>query len=102
MPESLATRCGSMSSSQQACTNAAEIESWPQPAHRVEILPFVVAPGEAELVGRQGGVVQLGLGEVGHAAAFPFFLARIGSTLSARTRSAIASMMKRAVIGVPS
>jgi hypothetical protein len=39
MPESLATRCGSISSSQQACTSAAEIESWPQPAHRVEIFP---------------------------------------------------------------
>src|SRR5665811_2025857 len=59
-------------------------------------LAFVVAPGEAELVARQGGVVQLRFGEVGHAAR-PFLL--IGSTLSARTRSAIVSMMKRAVIG---
>ena len=39
MPESLATRCGSTSSSQQACTIAAEIESCPQPAHSVETLP---------------------------------------------------------------
>ena len=39
MPESLATLCGSMSSSQQAWMIAAEMESWPQPAHSVEILP---------------------------------------------------------------
>ena len=65
-------------------------------------LALVVAPGEAELVARQGGVVQLRLGEIGHAAR-PFLgVLAIGSTLSARTRSAIASMMKRAVIGVPS
>ena len=34
MPESFATRCGSMSSSQQASMIAAEIESWPQPVVR--------------------------------------------------------------------
>jgi hypothetical protein len=62
-------------------------------------LAFVVAPGEAELVGLQRRMVQLRLGQVGHAAS-PFLAS--GSTLSARTRSAIASMMKRAVIGVPS
>ena len=39
MPESFATRCGSISSSQHAWMIAAEIESWPQPAHSVEILP---------------------------------------------------------------
>jgi hypothetical protein len=39
MPESLATRCGSMSSSKQAWMIAALIESWPQPAHSVEIAP---------------------------------------------------------------
>jgi hypothetical protein len=39
MPDSLATRCGSMSSSQQAWMMAAEIESWPQPAHSVEMRP---------------------------------------------------------------
>ena len=39
MPESLATRCGSIASSQHAWMIAAEIESWPQPAHSVEILP---------------------------------------------------------------
>src|SRR5213079_1795384 len=58
-------------------------------------LAFVVAPGEAELVARQGGVMQLRLGEVAHAAR-PFLATlAIGSTLSARTRAAIASMMKR-------
>jgi hypothetical protein len=31
-----------------------------------------------------------------------FFFPTIGSTLSARTRRAMASMMNRAVIGVPS
>jgi len=39
MPESLATRCGSIDSSKQACTIAAEIESCPQPAQSVEIVP---------------------------------------------------------------
>ena len=39
MPESLATRCGSIASSKNAWTIAAEIESWPQPAHSVETAP---------------------------------------------------------------
>ena len=39
MPESLATRCGAMSSSKQASMIAPEIESWPQPAHSVETEP---------------------------------------------------------------
>ena len=39
MPDSLATRCGWISSSQQAWMIAAVIESWPQPAHSVLILP---------------------------------------------------------------
>jgi hypothetical protein len=59
MPESLATRCGSMSSSKQAWMIAALIESWPQPAHSVEIAPFVVAAREAERVLRQRRVMQL-------------------------------------------
>ena len=39
MPESLATRCGGIDSSQNAWTMAAVIESWPQPAHSVVIAP---------------------------------------------------------------
>ena len=39
MPESLATRCGGIASSKNAWMIAAEIESWPQPAHSVEIAP---------------------------------------------------------------
>ena len=39
MPESLATRCGSMESSKQASTMAADIESCPQPAQSVESEP---------------------------------------------------------------
>ena len=39
MPESFATRCGSTSRLKNAWTIAAEIESWPQPAHSVEIAP---------------------------------------------------------------
>ena len=39
MPESLATRCGSMSASQAAWMMAAEMESWPQPAHSVDTGP---------------------------------------------------------------
>ena len=39
MPESFATRCGSIASSKQASMIAAEIESCPQPAHSVETEP---------------------------------------------------------------
>ena len=39
MPDSLATRCGSIDSSKQAWMIAALIESWPQPAHSVETVP---------------------------------------------------------------
>ncbi len=39
MPESLATRWGSIASSKHASMIADEIESWPQPAHKVEIAP---------------------------------------------------------------
>ena len=39
MPEILATRCGSIESSKQAWMMAAVIESCPQPAHSVEIVP---------------------------------------------------------------
>ena len=39
IPDSLATRCGAMASSQHAWMIAALIESWPQPAHSVEIAP---------------------------------------------------------------
>ncbi len=39
MPEIFATRCGSIDSSKQAWMMAAVIESWPQPAHRVETVP---------------------------------------------------------------
>jgi hypothetical protein len=39
MPESFATRCGSIESSKQASMIDAEIESWPQPAHSVDTAP---------------------------------------------------------------
>jgi hypothetical protein len=39
MPESFATMCGGVSSSWKALTMAAVIESWPQPAHSVDIDP---------------------------------------------------------------
>src|SRR3982074_2476068 len=39
MPESFATRCGAMSSSKNAWMIALEIESCPQPAHKVETVP---------------------------------------------------------------
>ena len=39
-----------MSSPQQASTMAAVIESWPQPAHSVDMRAFVVAPREPERV----------------------------------------------------
>jgi hypothetical protein len=39
MPESFATRWGWIASSQHAWMIAALMESWPQPAHSVEIAP---------------------------------------------------------------
>ena len=39
MPESFATRCGSTSSSKNACTSAAVTESCPHPAHSVDMVP---------------------------------------------------------------
>src|SRR5579862_3064623 len=39
MPESLTTWCGSVSSSWKAVMIAAVTESWPQPAHSVDIVP---------------------------------------------------------------
>ena len=39
IPDSLATRCGGIASSQNAWTMAAVTESWPQPAHSVVIEP---------------------------------------------------------------
>jgi hypothetical protein len=59
--------------------------------------PFVVAPGEAELVLRQVGVMQLGLGQVGHGATL-----RRCFTLKSSAFSAISRVMKRAVSGLPS
>src|SRR6185437_16175055 len=58
---------------------------------------LVIAMGEAELVGRQLRMVELGLGDIGHGAVF-----LSGVTLSARIFSPMPRMMKRAVIGVPS
>src|SRR6185312_10048803 len=54
---------------------------------------FVIAPGEAQLVLGQCRMAQLGFGDEGHSAA---------SLASMRMREEIASMMKRAVMGVPS
>jgi len=39
MPLSFATPCGAMSSSKNAWTIAAVIESWPHPAHNVDMPP---------------------------------------------------------------
>ena len=39
MPDSFAIMCGGVSSSQNARTMAAVTESWPQPAHSVDIEP---------------------------------------------------------------
>ena len=66
---------------------AAEIESWPQPAHSVEIAALVVAPGVADLVVVQGGVMQPGFGNVSHTVSF------------CSACRAMFLMMKRAVIG---
>jgi hypothetical protein len=39
MPDSFATRCGGTARSKNAWMIAAEIESWPQPAHSVDTGP---------------------------------------------------------------
>ena len=39
MPDSLATVCGGVDSSQKACTTAAVTESWPHPAQSVVRAP---------------------------------------------------------------
>ena len=39
MPDSFAIRCGGMDSSKAAWISAAVIESWPQPAHSVDMPP---------------------------------------------------------------
>ncbi len=39
MPESLAIMCGGVESSQNAWLMAAVTESWPHPAHSVDIAP---------------------------------------------------------------
>ena len=39
MPLSFAIMCGGVDSSQKACVIAAVTESWPQPAHSVDIEP---------------------------------------------------------------
>src|SRR5215472_15118401 len=54
---------------------------------------FIVAVGEAQPVHGDAGMAQLGLGDIGHSAA---------SLDESDRRSAIAPMMKRAVMGVPS
>src|SRR5262252_10169161 len=55
MPLILAARCGGTSSSQSACTSAAVTESWPHPAHSVDMAPSYsrfVSP--SEFFGREG------------------------------------------------
>ncbi len=61
-------------------------------------LAFVVASGVADLVRLQGRVMQSGLGEVGHVGCNSF----LRSAAPACTRSLMAWVMNRAVIGVPS
>src|SRR5204862_7274475 len=58
---------------------------------------LVVAPGEAGLVLDQRGMMQPGLGDVGHDAAFSN-----GTTFNWASFLAMSEAMKRAVIGVPS
>src|SRR6202034_3599265 len=55
MPDSLTSCSGCIDSPQHASTMAAVTESWPQPAHRVDMLPSYcrrVSPNE--LVGSEG------------------------------------------------
>ena len=74
MPDSFATLCGGMLSSQNAWMIAAVIESWPQPAQSVVIAPFVVAAGQPDGVRLQRRMVDLGFRDVGHATFSSFAL----------------------------
>ena len=47
MPESFTSCSGRMSSPQQASMMAAVIESWPQPAHSVDMRALVLRGGSA-------------------------------------------------------
>ena len=97
MPESLATRCGSMSSSKQASMIAAEIEVVAAAGAQRGDRALVVAMGVAERVLRQRRMMEFRLGDVGHETTL-----RSGVTFRASRCSPIARAMKRAVIGVPS
>jgi hypothetical protein len=91
---------------------AAEIESCPHPAHRVEMRPFVIAPRVADLVGLQCGVVQPGFGDKSHGVFTWSVVDGAGGVLVNMTGTTMdvfwpcsrewQRMMKRAVIGVPS
>ena len=71
MPDSLATRCGGRSSSKQAWMIAARDRVVAAAGAQRRDRAFVVAAREAELVLRQLRVVELRLGDVGHARYLP-------------------------------
>ena len=96
MPEILATRCGSIDSSKQAWMIEAVIEVVAAAGAQGRDRALVIAVGIAELVLRQVGVVELGLGEIGHDVTLA------GLTDIWSRWSPMVFAMKRAVIGVPS
>ena len=69
MPESLATRCGSIESSKQAWIRAARDRIVPATRAQGRDAAFIVAVREAQRVGRQRLVMQFRLGDIGHSAA---------------------------------
>src|SRR5215216_3871564 len=88
MPLIFAARCGGRSSSHRACTSAAVTESWPQPAHSVDIAPSysrLVSP--SEFLGRDGwrtgGLV---IEVIGLPAAGCWLLALVSNTAARRSR----------------
>ena len=60
MPESFATLCGWIDSSQNAWMMAAVIESWPQPGAQRRDRAFVVATRQADRVLLERRVMDLG------------------------------------------
>ena len=66
MPEILATRCGSIDSSKQASIIDAVIEIVAAAGAQRGNLALVIAVGEAEIVLRKAGMVELRLGDIGH------------------------------------
>ena len=93
MPESLATRCGSMSSSQQAWMIAARDRVVAAAGAQRRDLAFVVAARVADLVVRPASDGAAGLGDVGHASSLSL-CCRMAWPLTLRRRRTMRRAMR--------